>query len=138
MTPGREGEPTATGGLGQAVLVIDDNDVDREAIAECLRAIGLTVHDLPSPIGATRTARELNVGVVVIDQNLPAMDGSRLAALFRGNPRMRSIRLVLVSGNDASMMAEIMRQSQADAFVSKRDIQRDLAETVLRLLPPSR
>jgi CheY-like chemotaxis protein len=130
----REGEPT----LGQAVLVIDDNDVDREAIAECLRAVGLTVHDLPSPIGATRKARELNVGVVVIDQNLPAMDGSRLAALFRGNPQMRNIRLVLVSGNDAKIMAEIMQKAQADAFVSKRDIQRDLARTVLRLLPPSR
>ena len=117
------------------VLVIDDNDVDREAISECLRAVGLTVHGLPSPIGASRKARELNVAVVIIDQNLPAMDGSRLAALFRGNPQMRNIRLVLVSGNDASVMAEIMKHSQADAFVSKRDIPRDLAKTVLKLLP---
>jgi CheY-like chemotaxis protein len=131
MIRAKDGDP----GLGQAVLVIDDNDVDREAISECLRDVGLTVHDLPSPIGATRAARELNVGVVVIDQNLPAMDGSRLAALFRGNPQMRHIRLVLVSGNDATVMGEIMRQAQADAFVSKRDIQRDLAKIVLRLLP---
>lgn len=120
----------------EVVLVIDDNDVDREAISECLRAVGLTVHGLPSPIGASRKARELNVAVVIIDQNLPAMDGSRLAALFRGNPQMRNIRLVLVSGNDASVMAEIMEHAQADAFVSKRDMQRDLARTVLKLLPP--
>jgi CheY-like chemotaxis protein len=117
------------------VLVIDDNDVDREAISECLRTVGLTVHGLPSPIGASRKARELNVAVVIIDQNLPAMDGSRLAALFRGNPQMRNIRLVLVSSNDASVMAEIMKHSQADAFVSKRDMQRDLAKIVLKLLP---
>jgi len=133
MISGKEGDK----GLGQAVLVIDDNDVDREAITTCLREAGLTVHDLPSPIGATRKARELNVGVVVIDQNLPAMDGSRLAALFRGNPQMRNIRLVLVSSNDARVMMEIMRQAQADAFVSKSDIQRELAKTVLRLLPRS-
>jgi len=120
---------------GDVVLVIDDNDVDREAMSECLREVGLTVHGLPSPIGASRKARELNVAVVIIDQNLPAMDGSRLAALFRGNPQMRNIRLVLVSGNDASVMAEIMKHAQADAFVSKRDMQRDLARTVLKLLP---
>jgi len=120
---------------GDVVLVIDDNDVDREAMSECLREVGLTVHGLPSPIGASRKARELNVAVVIIDQNLPAMDGSRLAALFRGNPQMRNIRLVLVSGNDASVMAEIMKTAQADAFVSKRDMQRDLARTVLKLLP---
>ena len=120
---------------GDVVLVIDDNDVDREAMSECLREVGLTVHGLPSPIGASRKARELNVAVVIIDQNLPAMDGSRLAALFRGNPQMRNIRLVLVSGNDATVMAEIMKHAQADAFVSKRDMQRDLARTVLKLLP---
>ena len=120
---------------GDVVLVIDDNDVDREAMSECLREVGLMVHGLPSPIGASRKARELNVAVVIIDQNLPAMDGSRLAALFRGNPQMRNIRLVLVSGNDASVMAEIMKTAQADALVSKRDMQRDLARTVLKLLP---
>jgi CheY-like chemotaxis protein len=65
------------------------------------------------------------------------MDGSRLAALFRGNPQMRNIRLVLVSSNDAAVMTEIMRQAQADAFVSKSDLQRELAKTVLRLLPRS-
>lgn len=134
MTRPNDPDPAGRAGVGQSVLVIDDNDVDREAMAECLRVVGLTVHDLPSPIGATRKARELKVGVVIIDQNLPAMDGSRLAALFRGNPHMRNVRLVLVSSNDATIMAEIVRQARADAFVSKRDIQRELAKTVLKLL----
>src|SRR6186713_3362285 len=82
------------------VLVIDDSDIDRQVIADLLSRGGFEVHSLPTPIGATRVARQLNVRLVIIDQNLPAMDGSKLAALFRKNTSMDSIRVVLVSGAD--------------------------------------
>jgi CheY-like chemotaxis protein len=118
-----------------AVLVIDDSDVDRETMADILIRSGFDVHELPSPIGATRVAKDLQVRVVVIDQNLPAMDGSKLAALFRNNPAFRGIRLVLVSGNDERAMAEITEKARADAFVSKRRIHQDLATVVKRLAP---
>jgi CheY-like chemotaxis protein len=118
-----------------SVLVIDDSDVDRDVMAELLRSAGYEVHELPSPIGATKIARDLGVRLVVIDQNLPAMSGSKLAALFRGNPQMRHVRLVLVSGNDVTEMAGITRDAQADGFVSKARMHRELVPTVKRLLP---
>lgn len=116
------------------MLIIDDSDVDREVMAELLMAAGFDVHTLPSPIGATRLARELHVSAVVIDQNLPAMNGSKLAALFRGTPALRDVRLVLVSGNDEAAMLEVARDAQADAFVSKGKIHRELAPLVKRLV----
>ena len=121
---------------GPVVLVIDDSDIDRATITDLLAAAGFEVHGLPSPIGATRTARQLQVQVVVIDQNLPAMDGNKLAALFRGNPGMRDIRVVLISGNEEQSMVEVAKQAQVDAFVSKRDLHRKLVETVKRLTTP--
>ena len=125
--------PPSTDG-SPSVLVIDDSDVDRETMADVLGRAGFRVHMLPSPIGATRTARDLGVRAVVIDQNLPAMDGGKLAALFRGNPHLRTIPLVLVSGNDDAAMTKIVREAHADAFVSKRNVHRDLAPTVRRLV----
>jgi CheY-like chemotaxis protein len=118
---------------GPIVLVIDDSDIDRETMADLLARAGCSVHVLPSPIGATRAARDLGVKVVVIDQNLPAMDGTKLAALFRSNPGMRGIRVVLVSGNDEATMAELARKAQVDAFVSKRSLHKELVSTVRRL-----
>lgn len=125
---------TVSGDSRPAVLVIDDSDVDREAMAAVLTRSGFQVHALPSPIGATRVAREHQVQVVVIDQNLAAMEGSKLATLFRTNPVMRHIRVVLVSGNDESAMADVAKRAQADAFVSKRELYASLASTVKRLL----
>jgi len=112
------------------VIVIDDSDVDREAMAELLELAGFDVHALPSPIGSTRTARELKADVVVIDQNLPAMDGAKLVALFRGNPNLKHLRIVLVSGADEAEMVEVARQARADAFVSKRRLREDFVRAV--------
>jgi CheY-like chemotaxis protein len=118
--------------------VIDDSDVDRDVMAELLIQAGFEVHTLPSPIGATRLARQLNVNVVVIDQNLPAMDGTKLAILFRGNPHLRDIRLVLVSGNDESSMVGLAKKAQADAFVSKQRMHQQLVSVVKRLAATDR
>lgn len=123
----------ATDTQSTSVLVIDDNDVDRETMLDLLRKAGFAPHGLPSPIGATRAARDLRARVVVIDQNLPAMDGSKLATLFRGNPGMRNVKVVLISGSDDAAMAEVARQAQVDAFVSKRNMHHELATTVRRL-----
>lgn len=115
------------------ILVIDDSDIDRQVIADMLSSAGYDVHELPTPIGATRVARHLNVKLVIIDQNLPAMDGSKLAALFRKNPSMQSIRVVLVSGADERTMSALAKEAQVDAFVSKRLLHDQLLDTVRRL-----
>lgn len=124
---------STTNADGNAVLVIDDSDIDRETMASILTEAGFKVHTQPSPIGATKTARELGVRVVVIDQNLPAMDGSKLALLFRNNPVLRAVRLILVSGQDESTMAELAKKAQADAFITKSEMHTHLAATVRRL-----
>jgi len=116
------------------VLVIDDSDIDRQVMTDLLTRAGFPVHDLPTAIGATRAAREFGAKVVVIDQNLPALNGAKLAALFRSNPSMKDIKLVLISSNDAETMADLLREARADAFVSKDRMHSDLVSTIRRVL----
>jgi PleD family two-component response regulator len=116
-----------------AILVIDDSEIDLAAMSDLLAAAGFEVHGLPSPIGATRVARQLRIQLVVIDQHLPAMDGSKLASLFRANTGLRNVRVILISGDDASAL-ELAETAHVDAFVSKRNMHVELAATVKRLL----
>lgn len=115
------------------VLVIDDSDIDRQVMVELLTQAGYTVRELPSPIGATRVAREFQARVVVVDQNLPALNGAKLAALFRSNPSLKDIKLVLISSSDENEMATLMAESGADAFVCKRSMHTELIATIKRL-----
>ncbi|MET0385462.1 MAG: response regulator, partial [Polyangiales bacterium] len=122
---------------GVPVLLIDDSDVDREVMKDLLQRGGFHVYDTPSPIGATRRARELQVRAVVIDQNLPSLDGNKLAALFRSTAALQEVRVVLVSSSDDTGMLEITRQAKADAFVNKLRLHEELVPTLRRVLGKS-
>jgi CheY-like chemotaxis protein len=117
-----------------SVLVIDDSDIDRQVMVELLLDAGFSVRELPSPIGATKVAREFRAQVVVVDQNLPALNGSKLAALFRSNPALKDIKLVLISSSGETEMATLMSESGADAFVSKSRMHNDLVTTIKSLV----
>ena len=121
-------------GARPVVLVIDDSEVDRAVIVDILSKGGFEPHALPTAIGATRIARQLNAKIVVMDQSLPALDGSKLASLFRQNPSTANIRLVRVSSGEEQVMADVAREANMDAFVSKRAMHEDLLRTIRRIV----
>ena len=84
------------------VLLIDDDDIAREFLASLLKDGGHEVHELPSPIGATRTILNEGIDVVVLDIFMPQMDGDKSAKMLRENPRLEGMGIVLVSSCDAS------------------------------------
>lgn len=108
--------PTSEAGV---VLVIDDSDVARAEMMRVLELAGFRVMGLASPIGATRTILEFGVRCVVIDILMPGMRGDRLAALFRGNHRLRDLGVVLVSGASPAELLSLSVESGANAVVSK-------------------
>jgi PleD family two-component response regulator len=105
------------------VLVIDDSDIARASMANLLAEAGLNVVELASPIGATRAILSHEVSVVVVDILMPGMRGDRLATLFRGNPRFKSVGVVLVSGESGVELDRLLTETGADAAVSKAALQ---------------
>jgi two-component system phosphate regulon response regulator PhoB len=115
------------------VLVIDDDDIPRTAMRELLEGAGIEALELSSPIGATQVALNQNVDVVVLDVMMPNLRGDMLAKLFRRNPRLRNLGVILVSGCPPQELAALASECQADAVVSKRDVRTDLVATVWRV-----
>lgn len=101
------------------VLVIDDSEVARATMRDALESAGHRVHELPSAIGATREVLRHEIEVVVIDLNMPAMRGDSVIRLFRANPRMRHLRLILVSGAPRPEIEAVARDVLADDWVEK-------------------
>jgi CheY-like chemotaxis protein len=116
------------------ILVIDDNELNRNAIVRMLRKAGLSVISSDSAIGATRLVLRGGVSVVVADLNMPAMQGSSLLTVFRRNPRLAHVAVVLLSGVSADELVKAASEVGADAAVSKLDMSTQLLPTVNRLL----
>lgn len=101
------------------VLVIDDDNIARTQMCELLSNAGHAVGGLASPIGATKSITEQHINVVVLDVQMPSIRGDRLAALFRGNPRLQRLGVILVTGSTESELSELAATAQADAVLSK-------------------
>lgn len=115
------------------ILVIDDSKLARQTMVIALRDAGFTVHELPSPIGATREMIRRDIGFVVIDIEMPALRGDKLAALFRSNPRFSQIALVLVSSLPEEELRRIAAEVGADAFIPKAKLPGELVQVIRRL-----
>jgi len=117
-----------------SVLIIDDSEIARMALAELFQSAGCTVHQRENPIGASAEIIKHGVHVVVVDMQMPLMSGTRFVELVRKNPRLDPVKLVLITGASQDELESAGKEAGADAVVSKRSLTSDLLPTVQRLL----
>jgi two-component system, OmpR family, response regulator len=122
---------------GPRVLVIDDSDVSRLAMAEALSAVGCQVFQLPSAIGATRMILRHDIRAAVVDVNMPGLTGDKLIAVLRNNPRLSGLVIVVVSGRPDVELDAIRAASGADGALEKSRIATGLWPLLTRLLANS-
>lgn len=113
------------------VLVVDDSDIARASVTQTLRSAGYDVIERNSPLGASRDVIRHGVSIVVLDVEMPALRGDRLATLLRGNgPEMT---LVLVSSLPEQQLRELGEQVGADGVVPKARATSELVPLLAQL-----
>ena len=129
--------PAALRGL--RVLVVDDNATNRHILREQLRAWGCRTTEVGSgdeAIAALRHALDDDpYGLVILDMQMPEMDGQTTARLLRRNPRLAGTPLVLLSSIGlVKGGAEAIRAMGFDAGLSKPVRQSQLCDTLVQVL----
>lgn len=115
------------------VVVIDDDEFEREFLVDLLKTAGFDVSSLPSVIGVTNHLIQKQVQVVVLDVMMPTIRGDKLATLLRKSVALSRLRVVLVSSLPQEEVMPLMQQAQVDAFVSKADVRSELSRVVSAL-----
>ncbi|WP_437320998.1 response regulator [Sorangium sp. So ce385] len=113
-----------SGAMTAPVLVIDDSELAREEVSRILRDAGWQVVALPSPIGATQAIVRHQARVVIVDVFMPTLRGDWLLTLFRKNPRLGHLSVILMSGHSEQELERLQMEAQADAVISKRNLHR--------------
>lgn len=126
-------------GKGSArVLVIDDDEVVLEVLRDLLESHGYTVHTMASPIGATRLIVSERIEAVVVDLNMPVMQGDRFIALVRSWDKISDIPTVLISGESAEQLDQATVGLPGVSKISKSTMHRTLPEALSRVLAHTR
>jgi PAS domain S-box-containing protein len=113
----------------QSVLYIEDNEVNQILMQGMLaQRPGLQLHLASLPEEGLRVAREVRPALVLLDIQLPGIDGFEVQRRLRSDPATRSIPVVAVSANAMPAdLAEAEAAGFADYITKPLDLQRLLA-----------
>jgi CheY-like chemotaxis protein len=112
------------------VLVVDDDEFAVQAISQILTAAGCTVCSLATAIGVTQLVLQNDIDVVLLDLQMPALRGDRLAAMLRGNRKLKDIPVVLVSAASEQELQAISARMSGVHTLSKKRVRRELVPLV--------
>jgi CheY-like chemotaxis protein len=80
------------------VLVVDDESSVRSLISNSLRDHGYRTVEAADGVDALRMARELRPDAVVLDIELPALDGTTILQSLRSHPDTQMVPIIGMSG----------------------------------------
>ena len=116
MTP----EHSADAGSRPAVLYIEDNPVNLKLMQHIFaRRRDLVLHDAVDAERGIEIARELRPALILLDINLPGMDGYEALAILNKDERTASIPVVALTANAMKGDAERGRRAGFDGYLTK-------------------
>lgn len=124
------------------VLVVDDNAVNREILLEQLAAWELkadAASDARTSLKMLQHAVDAGspYRIVLIDRQMPEMDGVELASLIRADAKLKHSNLIMLSSVDDPMTTEQLKSCGFAANLSKPIRQSSLYDTIIRVLAGS-
>lgn len=100
-------------------IVADDEDLGRLLLSEAVAQSGLTACAYDNGAAALEGALGQNVAIVLLDVDMPGLDGYAVCRRLRAEPRFANIPIVMVTGHEDSRAIGLAFEAGATDFISK-------------------
>lgn len=101
------------------ILYVEDNSDNRLLIRRVLNAEGYTVHEAPSASAALDTLKSMHPDLILMDINMPDMDGYTLTAHIRAMPNLGIVPIVALTANVMKGDRERSLEAGCDGYIQK-------------------
>jgi len=106
------------------VLVVEDNPRTAKAISDMVELIGWEVHITHSPRAAMQQIQLRLPALILLDFNIPGVDGLEVCRYIRRDPTAGEVPVVFISAeSDPAIIAEAKRAGANDYLVKPVDIE---------------
>ncbi|TYT75454.1 hybrid sensor histidine kinase/response regulator [Desulfobotulus mexicanus] len=121
--------------MRKKILVVDDEKGIRTLLADMLRENALfDVHEADSGMAACLKLGSLKPDLLVLDLNMPDMNGVEVCEWVRTEPDLKDLKIIIVTGyGAASAIAELEKLDVPDVL-AKPVSMKDLEQSAIRLL----
>jgi two-component system sensor histidine kinase/response regulator len=132
--PGDEKAAAGSGaGLaGRRALLVEDNELNQEVALELLRELGLAVDLAPDGAAALAQVRRQDYDIVLMDMQMPVMDGLTATREIRRLPGLANLPIVAMTANAMSEDRERCLAAGMNDHIAKPIEPGLLAETLQR------
>src|SRR5437879_4176233 len=104
--PGVDPAPLPPASLDRVdILIVDDTAAQRMAVETVLTELGEHIVAVDSGREALRHLLDHDVAVILLDVNMPEMDGFETAALIRQRPRTRNVPIIFLTADTDELHA---------------------------------
>jgi diguanylate cyclase len=100
-------------------IVADDEDLGRLLLCEALAQFGLEVSAHANGAAALAAALTTNLAIVLLDVDMPGLDGYAVCRRLRAEPRFANVPIVMVTGHEDATAIDLAFAAGATDFISK-------------------
>jgi|TARA_Y100001936_G_C15964941_1_gene607784 DNA-binding response OmpR family regulator len=118
------------------ILIIDQDATFIQTVSNYFKSIGIEVVSTGDGIEGYRMAKKEKPGVVILDTDLPNLNGFQVCRLLKGDDRYQQIPVVFVSSNDSQDDVLKSERALCDLFLRKPIVADQLTQEIITLLAP--
>ncbi len=105
--------------MTRRILVVEDQEDNRQILRDLLGSAGYEMIEVEDGEAACRAAKEYRPDLILMDVQLPLLDGYEATRRIKADPALRSTLIIAVTSYALSGEEEKARAAGCDDFVAK-------------------
>jgi two-component system, cell cycle response regulator DivK len=122
--------------MSKRILVVEDQEDNRRIVRDLLTSIGYELIEAHDGEAGVRLAKEHRPDLILMDIQLPRLDGYEATRQIKSDPALRHIPVVVVTSYALSGDDKKAAAAGADAYVAKPFSPRQLLAKIQQFLAP--
>ena len=119
---------------GELILIVEDNERNRKLVRDVLAFHGYRLAEAETGEDGVRLARELRPDLVLMDIQLPGIDGITALGQLRDDPSTRAIPVIAVTASAMTQDRQKIMAAGFDGYQSKPIRVREFLDAVRQTL----
>ncbi len=105
--------------MERTILVVEDNDANRSLVKDVLALGGYEILEARNGSEGVRLAREHLPDLILMDVQMPVMNGMTATKILKADSRTRAIKIISLSAYAVDVTPEEFLQTGFDDYLSK-------------------
>jgi two-component system cell cycle response regulator DivK len=119
---------------GELILIIEDNEKNRKLVRDVLQVKGYKTIETETAEEGLQLARDRSPAVILMDIQLPGMDGITALRQLRADPQIKGIPVIAVTASAMTHNRQTILAAGFDGYQTKPISINDFLGEVKRLL----